>query len=111
MKASGTFGRRRFPLAVVLVGAVWLSAGCTPWPAGGSGGLAERHLLLSDSTRSVALEIEALAAQGARRRFPAAMREAEELLVAAHRAENAGLHAEAQEDLHRAEQILRRVRR
>ncbi|MEM7426186.1 MAG: hypothetical protein AAF441_08820 [Pseudomonadota bacterium] len=84
-------------------------AGCVLWPTPGGGGLAERHVTLSEPVRQTALRIERMDAAGARKSHPAAMRQAEDLVVRAHRALRADLYAEADEDLHRAERILDRI--
>ena len=82
---------------------------CMVWPRGGGGGLAERHAELPGPLRETAKRLRHAEDQGARQRHPAAMRRAEDLTVSAHRAQQAGLYAEAEEDLHQAERILRQV--
>jgi hypothetical protein len=83
-----------------------IAAGCTPWPAVGTGGLAERQE--TESPHIIVLESRylALADSGAYRRAAARMYDAGLLLVRARREAAAGLDLDLEATLAAADEVI-----
>jgi hypothetical protein len=84
--------------------------GCaTPWPEGGSGGLAERDSASTPSLDAASASLDRLSVAGGEKYAAADMVEARLLLVRAKREQAGGLPSEASSDLARLQATIERI--